>query len=368
MKYVDYNKYLPPNNIYIFFYKLFFDFYRKIPLKWRKYFEKILFGLSLNNEINFSYLINKKECKRAFWSGALITFFFCFVVILVWTAKEGSLYGTDKNKIYFINDYANLVNYFLLCPLYVGLNSMLICLTLKGWIKLKSIPEKFFSRKVKKPFLPFSVLIILVFSLSTIFTINYIHECQNPNTYQRIYWFIEAVNKDGERIFSGLGIYYILLNFILLNISILAIMFFFPLFLFCIEVGKSIKKTKGNKVISFDLLKENLSYFTIGYMIAKGLIVLYMINIITWKWQKPEGSVNFLIMAVLLTFFGIFFVSIPRYYIEIEWFKYSVRKYRATGDKSTLHYENLLPYQENIVVIILDAIILSILISFIWFK
>jgi len=367
MKYNNYNKYLP-QNIYIFCYKVFFDFYRKIPLKYRKIFENILFTLSLNNEIDFSPLINKKEYKRAFWNGALITFFFCFVVISVWTAIEGSLYGTDKNKIYFINDYANLVNYFVLCPLYIGLNSMLICIILKGWINLKSIPKKFFSRNAKKPILPFSILIIIVLSLSTIFTINYIYECQNPSTYQRVYWFIEAISKNGERVFSALGIYYILLTFILFNIAILAIMLFLTLFLFCIEVGKSIKETKGNEIINFDLLKDNLSYFTIGYIIAKGLIVLYMLNVITWKWQRPEGSVNFLIMAVLLTFFGIFFVSIPRYYIELEWFKYKVRKYRFTKDESILSYEYLLPYHENMIGIILDVIIFSALISSIWLK
>jgi len=361
MKNIDYHEFLP-RNIYVFFYNVFFNFYRKIPLKYRKYFENILYNLSLNNEINFSPLIDKEQYKKAFWNGALITFFFCFVVISVWTAIEGTLYGTDINKIYFINDYANLVNYIILCPLYIGLNSMLICLTLKGWINLKKIPEKFFSRNAKKPILPFSILTVIVLSLSTVFTINYIYECQNPSTYQKIYWFIEAINKNGERIFSALGIYYILLTFILFNISILAIMFFLPIFLFSIEIGKSIKKIKGNEVININLLKENLSYFKI---VAKGLIVIYMLNLITWKWQNPEGSINFLIMAVLLTFFGIFFVSIPRYYIEFELIKYKIRKYNFSKDESVLNYEHLMKYNDSMFVYILDAIILTILISYI---
>ncbi|GAH22294.1 unnamed protein product, partial [marine sediment metagenome] len=70
-------------------------------------------------------------------------------------------------------------------------------------------------------------------------------------------------------------------------------------------------------------------------------------------------------LSLFIPFFGIFFVSIPRYYIEFELIKYKIRKYNFSKDESVLNYEHLMKYNDSMFVYILDAIILTILISYI---
>ena len=58
---------------------------------------------------------------------------------------------------------------------------------------------------------------------------------------------------------------------------------------------------------------------------------MYIANAFTWKWEKPTGSFNLNAMVWVLVIVGVFVVSFPRYYIEIEWFYFKVRQAEASG-------------------------------------
>ena len=71
--------------------------------------------------------------------AAALTFVMCFGVVFVWSAMVGTLIGSDPSRLYFLKDWANLLNYILLCPLYIGFGAVLIATTVRGWAELKQL-------------------------------------------------------------------------------------------------------------------------------------------------------------------------------------------------------------------------------------
>ena len=114
--------------------------------------------------------------------------------------------------------------------------------------------------------------------------------------------------------------------------------------------------------ITFDTIKDILSSFTSAYVVLKLLAVTLVIHVYTWQMSKPEATFSFKITTLALVIFGVFFISIPRYYIELEWFKFRVRRERASGvPESQLNREtdDIRPFQVRILSWIADGVVLS---------
>ena len=121
------------------------------------------------------------------------------------------------------------------------------------------------------------------------------------------------------------GYYYILLNFVLLFITALAVFCFFSLAMEVMSVGKALA---NGDVDRFKILRERLEAFTHVYLLTKFIAAMYMINTIVWK-DSPLGgdglTVNMLVSGVLLTIIGVFFIAVPRLYVELKWYDYKLR-------------------------------------------
>ena len=138
-----------------------------------------------------------------------------------------------------------------------------------------------------------------------------------------------------------MGYYYIALNFVLLFITALAVFCFFSVAMDAMWVGQSL--IRGG-VTQFKLLRENLKAFTEVYLMTKFIAAIYMINAIVWK-DSPLGgngaTVNILVSGVLLTAIGVFFIAVPRLYVELKWFEYKLAL--AGADETEESFDDLRP-------------------------
>jgi hypothetical protein len=96
-----------------------------------------------------------------------------------------------------------------------------------------------------------------------------------------------------------------------------------------------------------------------------------MLNAYTWRWSHPQGSYNLILMGLALSFFGVIFVSIPRYYLELQWF------WARIAQQPDERYEDLrswnLPFigpwdrKPTLVAHVLDTLLIGGFIASFWF-
>jgi len=179
-----------------------------------------LFAISPSVPDTFLDLVRRKSTRRAFWWGAGLTFFFCFIVITVWSIVDGTFSGADSTRVYFSKDLTNLLEYILICPVYVGLSVQLIVLVLASYARLCRPTGLAETAAVTLPRTSIGVSAFIVLALSASITINYIKEVLDPRLYPKVGWWVERVTADGTRVLSPLGLYYAILNFSLLSICL----------------------------------------------------------------------------------------------------------------------------------------------------
>ena len=326
----------------------------------------VLFGITPEIPVSITSTLSQKAPRKAFFRGAIIAFFFCFIVILVWTAVIGTLYGSDPSRLYFLEDKTNLLNYILLCPLYVGLSAALIVLSCKSWVRLKLNSYLFGEGGVRTPHLPVSIALFAIIGLATILTCNYIAECLDPTIYAKTYWYIAGVDSEGQRLLGGLGVYYSLLTYSLFLTTFSAIVALVPLFTIAAEVGRAFRRSTTT-LVSFDALRESLSDFVSAYLVAKALTAVLMINAFTWKGSEQRQSFNLIALGIVLTLVGLFFVSVPRYYIEMEWYALSVRRAQAAGEPIPTESADLRSRNIRLFAHLLDTLLIGGFFTSFWF-
>ena len=318
------------------------------------------FSISPSVPSTFCDTLHSRPTRRALGWGYGLTFLFCFVAVTVWSMVDGTFSGTNPGRIYFSHDLTNIINYAVLSPLYVGLSAQLVVLLVVCWAKLSS--PLIISTVGEPPRLPRASLgltVFIVFTVSAASTINFIRECLDPNMYSRIGWWVGKVSTDGSRILSPLGIYYILLNFTLLSVCTIAALSFISLFFLCIRLGVLIRNQPVSSELDFESLREILSQFTQAYIVLKLLAVALVLNAYTWSLEVIHSSLNFRMMTTVIVLFGVFFISVPRYYIELEWFRFRVRRAVAVGQTYNLERDDIRPFNVRLTAWICDSIILS---------
>jgi hypothetical protein len=217
----------------------------------------------------------------------------------------------------------------------------------------------------------FGVAIFIVFSTSAAITVNFIWECLDPNIYPQIGWWIGRVTADGSRMLSPLGIYYALLNFTLLSVCLIAALAFcssgllsalafLSLFVLCVRVGTLIDNQPISSQLDFESLRSTLSQFTQAYIVFKLRAVTPVLNAYTWRHSRMQSSLLFRAMCAALVLFGVFFISVPRYYIELEWFRFRVRRALAAGLPDSLERDDIRPtYFVRFTSAVCDSVILA---------
>jgi len=331
-----------------------FDLQYQSSPNWIKRPLKILFfGLSPDIPTNFSnFFRNTKDKKAFFWIWA-ITFFFCFVVNFILSAQNNTLYGIDPNRLYFLQDWADLLEYTILCPTHVAIASLLIVEVFRGISDLNEFNESLRSKEQldilsnNEPeyYRSFNIpaTLFISFLISTVATISFMKESLDINNYAKYFWYIEHITPNGEQILGSFGLYYTFLNFALGYIVVFAVLMYLRIFVVSIQIGNSLSKIEATSKLQFNDLKKGLAPFINGYLYAKILALLYMLNWYTWQWSNPRNSINVLAFGLALLLCGVFIISIPRYFIQLKWYQLTIRQANFKRKNSLIVYEDIRP-------------------------
>lgn len=309
--------------------------------------------------VSLTRSISGNTGKKAAIQGFLVAFIFCFIVTTIWTLLNGTFSGEDPNRLYFSRDTTNLILYTTICPLYVGLGCWLAVTVVSGWSEVKNLSvvikeENTLSQRrnpIKAP-----VLAIVILGIAFFATSNYVSEVTAIGNVAKHYWFVDYSEAIGRRL-GSLGVYYFLLNFVLLVITLMSITFFMSSFSSLIEVGNALSVRSSKMDINFPILRVKLATFTEAYILAKWLTVLYMINIYLWRATPLGRTTNLIVAAFFVSLIGVIFVSIPRYFLELQWHRYNYRIGQI--DKDSEIYDDLRPFNMRIVASILDSLLIG---------
>jgi hypothetical protein len=297
--------------------------------------------------------------RKAAIQGFVVAFIFCFVVTTVWTLFEGTFSGDDPNRVYFSRDLTNLILYTTICPLYVGLGCWLAVTVISGWSEVKSLSVEIKEEPVparRRNQIKAPVLAMVILGIAFFATSNYVSEVTAIDNVAKHYWFVEYSEATGRRL-DSLGVYYFLLNFVLLVITLISITFFMASFSSLVEIGNALSVRRSKINLNFPVLRAKLATFTEAYMLAKWLTVLYMINIYLWRATPLGRTSNLIVAAFFVSLIGVLFVSIPRYFLELQWHRYNYR----TGqiDEDSEMYNDLRPFPMRVVAGILDSLLIG---------
>jgi hypothetical protein len=130
----------------------------------------------------FHYPTRSRATHAGFWWGLRLAFVFCFVVILIWSLLIGKAFGTDQTRLYFLHDASNLIEYFFLCPAYVGLSVHFVVLLAANWARLSHPRGMVTSKAPRLPHASAGIGVFLILLISSFFTVIFIRGALDPVT------------------------------------------------------------------------------------------------------------------------------------------------------------------------------------------
>ncbi len=336
-----------------------------LPRKVRGWLDLLLNKIAPDVPVSLSVILSEADAGRAFAGGAVGTLVLGLGVVALWSYAAGTLFGTDPGRLYLSKDVPNLVNYALICPLYVGFGCALIVVTVRGWAQLQGVGHPVSIRATSRASgsFGFPILAALILLTAGVVTALYVSEVLDPHVYKQAYWFIERIGPDGARLLGAFGVYYAVLNFWLLALSLLVLALVIAVFVSGMRLGDDLRAGAAAG-LSTSEVRERLTTFTRAYIVSKWLAATYMANAFTWRSERPHNSLTFILLGVVLSFFGVFFISFPRYYIELCWFQ--ARAAGATGPVPTDEYEDIRPRWAQNTATVLDALIISGFLTTFW--
>lgn len=285
-------------------------------------FTWIFLTISPSVPVDFRRGISIAPARELFFVSYGLAFFFCFAVTAGLCLVEGTFQGTLASRRYFLQDGWNIVLYVFVCPTYVALSCSLIGLTIREWSLLadyadaKATPDT--RRRSSKRLYAVFFLALLI---CTAFITNYMHDILNPApevaSVARLYWFMGDTGSI-PRSLNRVGYYYLVLNFALLFITLVGCACFLSL---AAEVLRAGSANTVDKIDSFEALQVKLESFTRAYLLTKGLAAAYAVNVVVWAVSPLGKTDNLLLAQIALTIVGVFFVAVPRQYIELKWFE-----------------------------------------------
>lgn len=336
---------------------------RVLPERLRATLVTLLLGVTPSVPVTLRDLPSSASARRAFTAGSLVAFVFCFIGTLSLTFLSGTHFGSDPTRVYFLKDLPNLINYIVICPLYCGLATAFIVLVLQTWHRLYVSSPTWSTVLSGRRSVRLGAVVFIVLAASAVLTVRYMTECLDPAIYPAAAWYIQLTGADHSRSLGSVGVYYALLNFCLLTTCLAALAFVGPYLAIGADLSRALRSTKLGSSITFAEFRAGLTEFTHSYIAAKLLAAVLMANAYTWKWERPIGSLNFFLLAAVLSSIGVFVVSFPRYYVELEWYYFEVRRSSEAGLPLPTHCDDLRSRSIRLLAHALDVVFG---VSFVW--
>jgi len=260
----------------------------------------------------FEFPGTKAGLARVFLATLAIAFGFTALMC----ALSGTLNAdSDPATIRFFEDKWNLWLYLLVCPTYVSLCVHIMDLAARHWGKRAVREASPRLKKLRRSRLFFTVVLVVV--CSTLFVTNYLYNAVNtPAAYNGVpvtYWFLQA--GDGGRILNQAGFFYVILNFMLISITFVAVMAYVALLLDALSIVNNLELGKCGSAAT---VVGELNAYLGAMLVAKWLAAVYIINIFIWT-LSPIGAATSdnLIMSVGgLVLVGWLGTMLPRIYME----------------------------------------------------
>jgi len=336
---------------------------RVSPMWLQRAISAFFFTLSPDVPVDIRDFFKDTQRQRIAIYSAVAAFFFCFIVTAVLCAIEGTLYGNEQGRLYFLEDWWNIVLYVVICPAYVCTGVCIIITTIQHWSHTNEFARQLAGAGPSPPAGGrFGLALTAILLTCGLAMSSYMYDSLNSATVQTLYWFMEE--GGAVRALNRVGFYYIALNFGLLFITALAVFCFFSLAMDAMWAGKSL--TAGG-VREFRVLRDKLTAFTQVYLMTKAIAALYMINTIIWK-DSPLGgggaTVNIVVAGGLLTLIGVFFIAVPRLYVELKWFEYKLMA--ATDPDSEPSFDDLRPRGVRLGSHLIDVLVIGAFVSAFW--
>ncbi|HEU0143255.1 MAG TPA: hypothetical protein VFQ47_00585, partial [Nitrososphaera sp.] len=110
---------------------MFFERFVKGPL--RAIFVQLFLTISPSIPVDLRKSLREMDPKWLFSVVYGIALFFCFFVTAFLCFIEGTLFGSDPTRRYFVEDGWNIFLYIVVCPTYCALSCCLIARTIIEW-------------------------------------------------------------------------------------------------------------------------------------------------------------------------------------------------------------------------------------------
>jgi hypothetical protein len=301
-----------------------------------------------------------KNTRRAFLWAYGIAFFFCYVVTRMLTLRYGTYQGSDPNRMYFVDDLSNRINYLFVSPANVGLSIALMIIVANCWAEMYTPASLTMPSNANVPRCSVGFTVLLVLFVGIASTLNFMRECISPDFYPKVGWWVERVSSDGTRNLGVVGVYYGLLNFGLIIICCFGLVSFISLLYLCIRFGLLISSQPVTSAVDFATVQKALSAFTSAYVVLKLWALVLILNVWTWhRYLRPSASLNFVLFNALILVVAVFLISVPRYCIELEWFWYRVRRAKACGESDNLEADDCRSAKTRLFAHLVDGVVIS---------
>ncbi|RJP69067.1 MAG: hypothetical protein C4535_07815 [Comamonadaceae bacterium] len=265
-------------------------------------------------------------------AAALIVWILCLVIPGVWSMLIGTHLGDDPGRLYFFKDWHNLILYTVIVPCYVAAGAIVIATVASGLWEIRQLDERVCCAPVRVDRVLWRVPLLVLFILlvAIVLTSTYINDVSDVNRIGVVYWFLERLAAGDVRL-NSLGVYYFLLNFLLLLFTLVSLAFFMSAFGGTIKLANSLSSAEPGTLsaLEFGEMSLKLKTYVQAYFAAKVQVAFYIANF--WIWEKsPLGQTgNLMIAHIFLFLIGGLFLGFPRAYFELQWWKLKSKAHGA---------------------------------------
>lgn len=253
----------------------------------------------------------------------LAAMFFCLGMTAVLAALSNTWWpSSEPGVLHWASDHWNIFLYAVVCPLYVWLCLRLLVLSIERPVTAAS------SMASPPAVLRLFVSTFLIILFSSVLITSYVSDAANPAIVRYRYWFFDELN--GVRFLNAAGLYYIVLNFSLLVVTFVGAASFIAISIDGMTLARAL--THDAPAMGFESFRNQIDRLVRAYRLGVGLVFCYAINLIVWKFSPLGPTGNLQIAGALFTLVGLFFVAVPRRFVQHLWAEYCVRRAQATGE------------------------------------
>lgn len=261
----------------------------------------------------------------------------CLLLSAAMSSLSGTFPAVKGCSVEFAEDWWNIGLYLVVCPAYVTLCVRLVLLSMERDPQNLHPLTNTTSGQTRRVF----VCLFLACVFSSVLITNYVDDALNPKVVEPAYWFVDSTA--GVRRLNAAGLYYIVLNFALLFITFLGGAAFIGVSIDGIRLAGEL--LDSGTPIDFDIYALRVRRLLVAYFFGTLLIACYAINMLIWQHSPLGTTANIHIAAAILTVLGIFFVAVPKQFIDHVWARYVERRDAAAGQRGVQPSGVPLPHQ-----------------------